>query len=130
MNAASHPVETTPTDLAGTEHIPRILGMLGDKWTILVIQALSEGPKRFNALRRDIPAVSQKMLTTTLRNLERNGLVLRQVTPTSPPQVDYSLTVMGEDLKGSVCSVAHWAVTHAEALSAAQAHHDAQHPPK
>ncbi|HTM96560.1 MAG TPA: helix-turn-helix domain-containing protein, partial [Croceibacterium sp.] len=69
-----------------------MLQRIGDKWTLLVVESLGEGSKRFNQLRREIPSVSQRMLTLTLRNLERDGLVTRTVTPSIPPRVDYELT--------------------------------------
>ena len=72
--------------------ISTLLSRIGDKWTVLVVQTLGSGSKRFNELRREIPSVSQRMLTLTLRNLERDGLVSRTVTPTIPPRVDYELT--------------------------------------
>src|SRR3569623_3173273 len=75
--------------------ISTLLSRSGDKWTVLVVQTLSDGPRRFNELRREIPSVSQRMLTLTLRTLERDGLVSRTVTPTIPPRVDYELTELG-----------------------------------
>ena len=75
--------------------ISTLLSRIGDKWTVLVVTTLGEGPRRFNELRREIPSVSQRMLTLTLRNLERDGLVSRTVTPSIPPRVDYALTEMG-----------------------------------
>ena len=82
--------------------ISTLLSRIGDKWTVLVVQTLSDGPRRFNELRREIPSVSQRMLTLTLRNLERDGLVSRTVTPTIPPRVDYELTALGRSLREPV----------------------------
>src|ERR1051326_5333076 len=79
--------------------ISTLLARIGDKWTVLVVQTLGEGSKRFNELRREIPSVSQRMLTLTLRNLERDGLVSRTVTPSIPPRVDYALTDLGQSLQ-------------------------------
>ena len=77
------------------ERISALLSRVGDKWTVLVVGVLGNGPIRFNALRRSVGDISQKMLATTLRNLERDGFVSRTVTPTNPPQVEYALTDLG-----------------------------------
>jgi DNA-binding HxlR family transcriptional regulator len=106
--------------------ISTLLSRIGDKWTVLVVQTLGEGPKRFNELRREIPSVSQRMLTLTLRNLERDGLVNRTVTPTIPPRVDYELTELGQSLQKPICGLATWATANVEAIHEAQARFDAQ----
>jgi DNA-binding HxlR family transcriptional regulator len=106
--------------------ISTLLARIGDKWTVLVVQTLGEGPKRFNELRREIPAVSQRMLTLTLRNLERDGLVNRTVTPTIPPRVDYELTELGQSLQKPICGLANWATDNVEAIHEAQARFDAE----
>jgi len=106
--------------------ISTLLSRIGDKWTVLVVQTLGEGPKRFNELRREIPSVSQRMLTLTLRNLERDGLVNRTVTPTIPPRVDYELTSLGSSLQKPICGLATWATENVEAIHKAQARYDAQ----
>ena len=105
--------------------ISTLLSRIGDKWTVLVVQTLGEGPKRFNELRREIPSVSQRMLTLTLRNLERDGLVSRTVTPSIPPRVDYELTQLGQSLQGPICGLATWATENVEAIHVAQAQYDA-----
>ena len=107
--------------------ISTLLSRIGDKWTVLVVQTLGEGPRRFNELRREIPSVSQRMLTLTLRNLERDGLVSRTVTPTIPPRVDYELTELGSSLQKPICGLATWAMDHVEAIHEAQARFDSQH---
>ncbi|HEU0283766.1 MAG TPA: helix-turn-helix domain-containing protein [Sphingomicrobium sp.] len=107
--------------------ISTLLSRIGDKWTVLVVQTLGEGPKRFNELRREIPSVSQRMLTLTLRNLERDGLVNRTVTPTIPPRVDYELTELGQSLQKPICGLATWATENVEAIHTAQARFDAEH---
>ena len=89
--------------------ISDVLSRVGDKWTVLVVELLSNGPMRFNELRRAIGNVSQKMLTTTLRGLERDGLVTRTVYPTVPPRVDYELTDLGNELRVPVQALAGWA---------------------
>ena len=106
--------------------ISTLLSRIGDKWTVLVVQTLGEGPKRFNELRREIPSVSQRMLTLTLRNLERDGLVNRTVTPTIPPRVDSELTELGQSLQKPICGLATWATANVEAIHEAQARFDAQ----
>ena len=106
--------------------ISTLLSRIGDKWTVLVVQTLSGGSKRFNELRRDIPSVSQRMLTLTLRNLERDGLVKRTVTPTIPPRVDYELTELGGSLQKPICGLANWALENVGTIHEAQARFDAQ----
>ena len=86
-----------------------ILSRVGDKWTVLVVELLGRGPMRFNELRRMIGGISQKMLTTTLRALERDGFVTRTVFPTIPPRVDYELTDLGRDLLVPVRALGEWA---------------------
>ena len=106
--------------------ISGVLQRIGDKWTVLVVQTLADGPRRFNELRREIPSVSQRMLTLTLRNLERDGLVSRTVTPTIPPRVDYELTQLGHSLQKPICALATWAMENVGALEAAQKRFDAR----
>ena len=105
--------------------ISTLLSRIGDKWTVLVVQTLADGPKRFNELRREIPSVSQRMLTLTLRNLERDGLVNRTVTPTIPPRVDYELTELGTSLQKPIIGLADWALDNVKAIHDAQARFDA-----
>lgn len=107
--------------------ISTLLARIGDKWTVLVVQTLADGPKRFNELRREIPSVSQRMLTLTLRNLERDGLVNRTVTPTIPPRVDYELTELGHSLQKPICGLAQWAMQNVGAIHTAQSRYDAEH---
>jgi DNA-binding HxlR family transcriptional regulator len=105
--------------------ISTLLSRIGDKWTVLVVSTLGKGPRRFNELRREIPSVSQRMLTLTLRNLERDGLVNRTVTPSIPPRVDYELTDLGFSLLKPVNALEQWALTNVEEIHAAQARFDA-----
>jgi len=107
--------------------ISTLLARIGDKWTVLVVTTLGEGPRRFNELRREIPSVSQRMLTLTLRNLERDGLVSRTVTPTIPPRVDYELTELGQSLQKPICELATWALENVEAIHEAQRKFDGEH---
>jgi DNA-binding HxlR family transcriptional regulator len=104
--------------------ISALLQRIGDKWSLSVVQTLGDGSKRFNELRREIPSVSQRMLTLTLRNLERDGLVNRTVTPTIPPRVDYELTELGRSLQKPICGLVTWAMDHADAIHEAQSRFD------
>jgi DNA-binding HxlR family transcriptional regulator len=106
--------------------ISGLLQRIGDKWSLLVVQTLGEGSKRFNELRREIPSVSQRMLTLTLRNLERDGLVNRTVTPSIPPRVDYELTALGHSLQKPICGLIQWAIDHSGAIDEAQARYDVE----
>ena len=99
---------------------------IGDKWTVLVVTTLAGGSKRFNELRREIPSVSQRMLTLTLRNLERDGLVSRTVTPTIPPRVDYELTELGRSLFRPLHAIEEWALAHVEDIHLSQMTFDAE----
>jgi DNA-binding HxlR family transcriptional regulator len=107
--------------------ISTLLARIGDKWTVLVVMTLAAGSKRFNELRREIPIVSQRMLTLTLRNLERDGLVNRTVTPSIPPRVDYELTDLGRSLQEPVLALSQWALDNVEAIHEAQARFDTEH---
>ena len=107
--------------------ISTLLSRIGDKWSVLVVESLGPGAMRFNELRRQIPSVSQRMLTLTLRNLERDGLVSRTVTPTIPPRVDYELTDLGRSLLDPISALAQWALDNVEAIHEAQARYDAEH---
>src|SRR5262245_21390688 len=107
--------------------ISSLLARIGDKWTVLVVTTLSSGTKRFNELRREIPSVSQRMLTLTLRNLERDGSVSRTVTPSIPPRVDYALTELGCSLVKPLHAIEVWALEHVEDIHVAQARFDAAH---
>lgn len=106
--------------------ISTLLSRIGDKWTVLVVGTLGEGSRRFNELRREIPSVSQRMLTLTLRNLERDGLVNRTVTPTIPPRVDYELTELGHSLLKPIMALSQWAIDNIEQIHGAQAQFDAE----
>ena len=87
-----------------------VLARIGDKWSVLVVSRLGDGPLRFNELRRSIGGISQRMLTLTLRGLERDGLITRTVFPTIPPRVDYALTALGRDLLIPVSALGAWAI--------------------
>ena len=89
--------------------VSEVLARVGDKWTVLVVSTLGDGPKRFNELRKALGSISQRMLTLTLRALERDGLVTRTVFPTIPPRVDYELTKLGRSLLEPVNTLGLWA---------------------
>jgi DNA-binding HxlR family transcriptional regulator len=106
--------------------ISDVLSRIGDKWSVLVVGSLADGPRRFNELRRDIPSVSQRMLTLTLRGLERDGMVSRTVTPSIPPRVDYELTDLGRSLLGPVTALADWAIANMPGIHEAQERFDSE----
>jgi DNA-binding HxlR family transcriptional regulator len=102
-----------------------IIGQIADKWTILVIDALgTHGEMRFSRLREHVHGVSQKMLTKTLRQLERDGLVSRHVHPVIPPRVDYRLTPLGRSLLDTVCGIWDWVEVHMTEMEVARQHYD------
>lgn len=115
---------THDTNSPACRTISALLQRIGDKWSVLVVNALGDRSRRFGELRRDIPSVSQRMLTLTLRNLERDGLVKRTVTPTIPPRVDYELTDLGHSLKVPVTALSQWALDNVDEIHAAQARFD------
>ncbi|MDL2409938.1 helix-turn-helix domain-containing protein [Rhizobium calliandrae] len=112
-----------PAECAG---INEVLARVGDKWSVLVVMLLRDGPRRFNQLKRDVAGISQHMLTLTLRGLERDGLVTRTVFPTIPPRVDYELTPLGHSLRAPVEALGKWALAHQSAIKAAQRSFDAR----
>lgn len=105
--------------------VREILSRVGDKWSILVIMLLSERPWRFNELKRAIEGMSQRMLTLTLRGLERDGLVTRTVYPTVPPSVEYALTPLGQSLRGPIVALGIWAKDNNEQIDASRRRYDA-----
>ena len=107
------------------KRVSEILGRVGDKWSVQVVMTLSDGSRRFSEIRRAIPGVSQRMLTLTLRGLERDGLVSRKVTPTIPPRVDYELTALGKSLQTPVIALGQWAYENLSHIHAARAAFDA-----
>src|SRR5436853_7916433 len=105
--------------------VSEVLARVGDKWTVLVVSTLGDGPKRFNELRRSLGSISQRMLTLTLRGLERDGLVTRTLFPTIPPRVDYALTELGRSLLEPVSRLGLWARQNRAAIEAARRRFDA-----
>jgi DNA-binding HxlR family transcriptional regulator len=103
-----------------------VLSRIGDKWTVYVVGLLSNGPMRFNEIRRAVGSISQRMLTLTLRGLERDGLVTRTVYPTIPPRVDYELTELGRTLICILSPLAQWAIENRGTVEKSRAKFDAQ----
>ena len=114
----------SPDAHADCRGVASVLARVGDKWSVFVIMMLSDGPKRFNELKRMVAGISQRMLTLTLRGLERDGLVTRTVFPTIPPRVDYELTDLGRGLSEPVIALGEWAKTHQDEIEAARSHFD------
>lgn len=102
-----------------------VIDNIGGKWNTLMILALADGPMRFSALRRLIPDISQRMLTQTLRDLQRDGYIGREVFPTQPPSVEYSLTPLGQSFLVLVKGLVDWSVAHHDAIRAARTEYDA-----
>ena len=121
--------DTAPEPMPDPNHadcrgVASVLSRVGDKWSVFVIMMLSDGPKRFNELKRMINGISQRMLTLTLRGLERDGLVTRTIYPTIPPRVDYELTELGHSLKEPVQHLGSWAFAHLAKIQTAREHFD------
>ncbi len=116
MQAPDYQAETAQCVLIG-----RMLGRVTDKWTVLIVRVLGRGPRRFNALRREVGEISQKVLASTLRDLEENGLVSRKVTPLNPPQVEYALTDLGREFLHPIRLLAEWVLENAARIEAARA---------
>jgi DNA-binding HxlR family transcriptional regulator len=100
--------------------VSSVLARVGDKWSVLIIVLLGDGPKRFNEIKRLVGGISQRMLTLTLRGLERDGLVTRTVFPTVPPRVDYELTALGRSLWEAVKPLGSWAQEHVKDIGRAR----------
>ena len=108
--------------------ISSVLARVGDKWTVLIVVLLGDGPMRFNEIRRMVGGISQRMLTFTLRGLERDGLVTRTVFPTTPQRVDYELTRLGSTLRKAVDPLSSWARAHASEILASREKFDGKAP--
>jgi DNA-binding HxlR family transcriptional regulator len=104
-----------------------VLDRVGDKWSVFVISALGSGTKRFSELRREIEGITPRMLTVTLRTLERDGLISRTIYAVVPPRVEYTLTTMGRTLLDTVSALVAWADTHLGEIDSARARYDAAH---
>jgi DNA-binding HxlR family transcriptional regulator len=117
----------------GHKHVPsecpavrEVLNRVGDKWSVLVVALLGDGKKRFSELRREIEGISQRMLTLTLKGLERDGLVTRTVYPTIPVRVEYDLTRLGRSLLVPISQLGEWAANNRESIQAARERYDAE----
>lgn len=104
--------------------ISAVLARIGDKWTVLVVNLLGSGPKRFSEIRREVGGISQRMLTLTVRALERDGLVTRTVHPTNPPRVEYALTPLGQSLLEPVQALGAWAIGNQKTMEDARRRFD------
>ena len=123
---------TAPSNVSGPPHplhqdcqkVSQILARIGEKWSMLVVMLLRDGPRRFNDIKRNTAGISQQMLTRTLRGLERDGIVTRTILPTSPPQVEYSLTKLGHSMSEPVLAFGQWVRGHLAEFEAARVQYD------
>lgn len=111
---------------AGCRNVQPVLSRVGDKWSVLIVMILAIHPHRFNELKRQIDGISQRMLTLTLRGLERDGLVSRTVEASVPPRVTYALTELGQSLRQPVEALGQWAIEHIGCIRAAQERFDSE----
>ena len=118
----------TSHNLGDCRVVGTVLSRIGNKWTIFVVMMLTDGPRRFNELKRLVGGVSQRMLTFTLRGLERDGLVSRTVYPTVPPRVEYALTDLGRSLQDPVQALGAWAFSNLPAIQEARTRFDEASP--
>ena len=129
VSAPEPAAEASPDPYAAGCPTRLLLDRIGDKWTVLVLGLICEKPRRFNALRREIEGVTQKMLSQALKALERDGLVTRTVFPTAPVSVEYAVTPLGRTLAATLESLQRWARNHiGEVLSAQQRYDEAGRP--
>ena len=122
MAAAHMEVTDPPIDHASRDcrAVSTVLARVGDKWSVLIVMLLRGGAKRFSEIKRMVGGISQRMLTLTLRGLERDGLVTRTVFPTIPPRVDYALTDLGRSLSKPVEALGLWALAHQSEIEGAR----------
>jgi len=122
----SIPLETTPPWNVFDRHCPtrQVLDLIADKWTVLIIRRLANGTLRFAQLRRSVDGISQKVLTNTLRSLERDGILTRRIYASVPPKVEYSLTSLGRSLCDLVEGICEWAEANIEQVQAAREVYD------
>ena len=104
--------------------VNRVLARVGDKWSVQIVMLLCAGPRRFNDIKRQVGGISQRMLTLTLKGLERDGMVTRTQFPTIPPRVEYALTPLGRSLSEPVRALGSWAWSHMHEIEAAQQRFD------
>lgn len=110
--------------LSDCRRVMPVLARVGDKWTVLVIVVLRGGPRRFNELKRGVTGISQQMLTRTLKALERDSMVIRTTFPTTPPQVQYELSELGQSLSAPVLALGKWAYDNLDAIDDSQSRYD------
>jgi DNA-binding HxlR family transcriptional regulator len=121
------PAPADPKEVqSGCRAVGPMLARISDKWSILIVMILASGPRRFNELKRLVDGISQRMLTLTLRNLERDGLVTRTVTPSIPPRVDYALTPLGDSLRVPMTALGTWVTDNMRTIEAARTAFDAR----
>ena len=125
MHDQSHCQAAKDPEVSAT--IAQMLARVGDKWSMLMVRTLGHGPVRFNELRRRIGDISQKVLSSTLKALERDGLVSRTVVPSVPPQVTYDLTDLGRELLIPVIAIIGWTIDNTDRIVAARDVYDEQH---
>jgi DNA-binding HxlR family transcriptional regulator len=113
-------IEAPAIDHSDCRRVSQLLARVGDKWSVLIIMTLARAPKRFSEIKRSVDAISQRMLTLTLRGLERDGLVTRKVFPTIPPKVEYRLSELGCSLCEPVMALGQWALAHVAEIDAAR----------
>lgn len=123
MSPRNKPLRHPPTECPA---IRDVLNRVGDKWSVQIVAYLGDGPLRFSELRRAIEGISQRMLTLTLRGLERDGLVTRTVFPEIPPRVDYELTRLGKTLLVPIQGLAEWAAEHRTSIQDARSKFDSK----
>ncbi|MFD7796067.1 winged helix-turn-helix transcriptional regulator [Streptomyces sp. NPDC059759] len=121
---------TSQAVLAQACPVREVLDRVAGKWSVLIIVATAPGPIRFTALERSIEGISRRMLTLTLRHLERDGLVTRTVHPTVPPKVEYELTPVARELHATLLSLTDWAERHRVTIAESRAAYDAEHRPE
>jgi DNA-binding HxlR family transcriptional regulator len=117
------------SDHSQCQVISSLLDRVGDKWTVMVVGVLADGPVRFNAIMREVGGVSHRMLTLTLRGLERDGIVERRAFPTIPPKVEYELTPLGKSLVGTLEQVMKWVRVNQKTIESARGAFDARTAP-
>lgn len=115
---------TSPGVSTQCHKIGKVLAIVGDKWTVMIVRILVERPHRFNEIKRTVGGISQQMLTRTLKALERDGMVSRTVYPTVPPQVEYALTELGQSLALPVRALGAWVGEHLDEIENSRAHYD------
>ncbi|MFF4346856.1 winged helix-turn-helix transcriptional regulator [Streptomyces sp. NPDC001530] len=121
---------TSQAVLAQACPVREVLDRVAGKWSVLIIVAAAHGPIRFTELERSVEGISRRMLTLTLRNLERDGLLTRTVHPTVPPKVEYELTPVARELHATLLSLTDWAERHRVTIAESRAAYDAQHRPE